>query len=783
MLRLEGEDVDAAKSLLPLLDGSLGAEEIATHLPEYDADSVIELLANLEQQGFVERVGEGDSLWRAQERFLAAWSGQGNDQMEVLRRARVVVVGLEPWGVVLASELAASAVGHLHLFDDGLVGEDDLLGSRVFSSGDCGRPRVEALADVLSHRAASTELVTGPFEELNLPGDECSLVIGALAPDELKAWLTLARICHEAGARSLSGYLQGREAIVGPLVIPGQTACWNCFRLRQAANVSQPEDERNFQEAVLQNPAPLRPRAYLASMPPLVGQLVALEAVKFLVAGASPLVGRVLIHDLIDPESALHTVVRVPWCEICGQAQVWSRAGSPSAPPAGDPSITGAQRPVETRQERKAPNLDRVTEPGELRDLLHGCVDSRVGIVNRLAVPRPKVNEPQLPFFSYAILSTYSQTRHREWQPELGFGKGLTRVDAALSAVGEAIERYSACQWPETVCRAALDELDGDVLDPRDLTLYSDEQYADPDFPYARFDPGRPIDWVRGRWLDDGAPVWVPALVAYLHYPAPAAETFCAVTTSGLAAGASIDDAASRAALELLERDSFTLTWLSMSPPRPLAVRESLEGVAAEALRQLERHAGPLEFYLLDVAAPISVVACVSSGDGEHWPGVVVGMGSHLSPVAAVRKAMLEQAQAGLSLRRAMRAGNVEIPGSPEEVRSEIDHMTYYVPSERAESLDFWRKTARQPVELCSLPEPPIASLSGLNALSERSELRLAVVDVTAPDVAESPFRVARAVGAGIQQISFGFRQEPLGNRRLQALAAGQLNPDPHPVG
>src|SRR5688500_3669091 len=74
MLRLEGEDLGAfAKSLVPLLDGSRGADEIARHLPQYEADSVLEFLANLQRQGFLEHVSEGDSCWRVQERFLAAW--------------------------------------------------------------------------------------------------------------------------------------------------------------------------------------------------------------------------------------------------------------------------------------------------------------------------------------------------------------------------------------------------------------------------------------------------------------------------------------------------------------------------------------------------------------------------------------------------------------------------------------------------------------------------------------------------------------------------------------
>jgi ribosomal protein S12 methylthiotransferase accessory factor len=124
-------------------------------------------------------------------------------------------------------------------------------------------------------------------------------------------------------------------------------------------------------------------------------------------------------------------------------------------------------------------------------------------------------------------------------------------------------------------------------------------------------------------------------------------------------------------------------------------------------------------------------VACLSLGDGESWPGAVLGLGADLSPAAAVRKAILEQAQVGLYLRGVVQTGELEIPAGPEHVRSQRDHMAYYIPAERAEALDFWRAGASEPLELGSLTEPETSSLSGLRALLSGSELRLAVVDVT----------------------------------------------------
>jgi ribosomal protein S12 methylthiotransferase accessory factor len=41
---------------------------------------------------------------------------------------------------------------------------------------------------------------------------------------------------------------------------------------------------------------------------------------------------------------------------------------------------------------------------------------------------------------------------------------------------------------------------------------------------------------------------------------------------------------------------------------------------------------------------------------------------------------------------------------------------------------------------------------------------------------------VARALGAGFQQIHFGHRLARLGNPRLLAMTTRGINPDPHPM-
>ena len=150
----------------------------------------------------------------------------------------------------------------------------------------------------------------------------------------------------------------------------------------------------------------------------------------------------------------------------------------------------------------------------------------------------------------------------------LGWGKGLTVSGAVLSAVGEAIERYSA-SLPDSdrIVWAKPSELD-EFLDPRECGLYTDAQYESDEFPYVRFDPEIEHPWVQGKWLHDGTPVFVAAIDAFLLIKIQKEQLFSQGTSNGLAAATDFEEAALRATFELVERDALMTAWLTATPGR-----------------------------------------------------------------------------------------------------------------------------------------------------------------------------------------------------------------------
>jgi ribosomal protein S12 methylthiotransferase accessory factor len=673
----------------------------------------------------------------------------------------VLIGGLPPWGLVAALALAAMGVGTLRLLDDGAVTAEDLPLVPRWRRRDLGRPRAAALAAILARQAPWCLVTAGsaagaPAELYADTGRRWDLVLGAPLADGAEATerLTdLARFAHRERITSLFGWREADEIFLGPLTLPGRTACWNCCRLRLRGapglghRLERTESELN---------------AALAAA--LLGSRLASAAVRLLTgARPTPAPGYLHIQHLRSGRLTRHRILPAVCCQVCGGAGT-----------------------IATRSSARGSRLPLPSEPtlAALSRRLGGWLDLRTGPISTLALGSSDGGAPTLPICAVALLAPYRDDLHPPTLPASGFGKGLSAIEAAVGAVGEAVERYSATLFdPERLARAPFAALPGEALDPRRLCLYCPAQYRRSGFPFARFAPARPLDWIAGRWLDTGLPVWVPAQMAYLALPVAPTERLCQMTSNGLAAGADVADAAGRALLELIERDAFLLHWLARRPGRRLVLDDSLDTGAAEVLRDLAARGARTEAYLLDAGLAIPTVVSLGLGDGQRWPGVTLGLGTDPDPRLAARKAILEHGQTGPYLHRVMAHRERPIPARPQEVRQPLDHALFYAPAERAASFDFLRAGTVSPVPLAALPAPAAPPLAACAAPLAAAGIRAVLVDVTSRDVAHSPFRVVRALATHLQPVHFGHGLERLANPRLHRLLRGAVNPDPHPIG
>ena len=371
-----------------------------------------------------------------------------------------------------------------------------------------------------------------------------------------------------------------------------------------------------------------------------------------------------------------------------------------------------------------------------------------------------------------------------------------SREVAEAAAIGEAVERYSGSFVPsERLIVASAAELPN-AVDPARFALFSDAQYAEPRFPFRPFRRETVVSWVEGFALPCGEAAFLPAQLVYMPWRRRARREarIGHATSSGLACGATLEEAVLTGLFELVERDAFMLAWhnrLSL----PLL---DWSGVP-ELVRLDRRYFEPagLSYSAVDLSVFLGVptVLGVVHGAPGHLGALGVGAASAATVAVAWRKALAE----AFSVQRWVRDRALEHADQLDREAGEIStfdgHTLYYASEERARRASF----------LDSSPERrdagEVASLEGENVLQQIEAVcrRLAergvsayAVDVSSPDVRAAGLHVAHTLSPGLCMLDVVEGARFLGGRRMYEAAYEcgllehpldpvDLNPDPHP--
>ena len=557
-----------------------------------------------------------------------------------------------------------------------------------------------------------------------------------------------AEFTRDATHRQIAslGIERGSDGIFfGPLTLPGHPGCGYCGAERMRA-VARALGVRERD----------RPARKLDSA---TGELLATTLRDLLRIGLqrSGLIDHVVVVDGPTGGRSRHRVVPLPDCPICGGAAAAT--------------------------EKTTPRLGAGTPLRRVVHALAGWVDRYTGVIGAVIPERNIDDEARLPVVVTTAPPVIAAEDGELRALPVGWGKGLTVSGALLSGVGEAVERYAASlPDPDRVVCKRPDELRGAYLDPLAMPLYAREQYETKGFPCVRYSPRVRHPWIQGVWLGTNVKVWVPAILVFLSLDIESGQEFCQGTSSGLAAAGDFNEAATRATLELIERDALLASWLTSTPGRRIRLDSSCDPRLLDIVAAITALGATVETYLLPAGVYGATVLCLARGDGKSYPGVTIGLGTGVDARAALRSAVLELGQTGPYLQRTMRARTVPVPRTPASVRTMLDHAAYYFPLSRSGMFDRIRGTAT-PVAMRDLPRTrPANPLQHCATALAASGIRVAIVDVTSADVATGPFRVARAVSPDLQPISFGYGMDRVPVARLKKLGIRAPIPPIQPV-
>ena len=436
-----------------------------------------------------------------------------------------------------------------------------------------------------------------------------------------------------------------------------------------------------------------------------------------------------------------------------------------------------------------------MTGPPAEPDPVGLLVSRRVGLVTELS-PQDRGPDEPAPTYLYTATMAHFDFRMASRQDRLSAGKGRTERAAKLSALGEAVERYSAYHVDQSrIYLADWDEVSASAMSPADLVLYSDEQYRRPGFPFARWDPSARTSWIDGVELPSGRPIALPSSLVYLAAPARPEDFFTAATSNGLAAGPSLEAAILSGLYELIERDALLICWMNRLPAVEIRLPEDAS-LSAAIVRHYARFAVRVRLFLLPTDLGAAVVMALAEDEDPRHPARLIGMGCDLDGAVAVEKAIFELCQARPSEKSRFRERVPDRLSRYEDVRELEDHPAFLSLPQNAAEFDFLSASgeSRPLADLESAAQGSAGDdLATCVAALVSAGSRVAYVDITAPDVRSAGYVVVRALVSGLQPIHFGYGEERLGGERLFAAPRNlgfrqerrhvqDLNPCPHPL-
>lgn len=430
----------------------------------------------------------------------------------------------------------------------------------------------------------------------------------------------------------------------------------------------------------------------------------------------------------------------------------------------------------------------------EVDRLSSALVSRHVGLVTEL---EPQMRGPEEPVPPYLYTATLA---HFDFLPaprraRLNAGKGRTATEARLSALGEAVERYSAYHWDPSRLWTGLAE--PGAITPVDCVRYSSAQHA-AGIQYKQWSSDVEITWIRGVELPSNTDVTLPASLVYLVSSLPRPEDYvAAVTSNGLAAGSNLTRAILGGLYELIERDALMITWMNQLPATEIDLPER-GCYAASVIRHYRRFEVRVRLFVIATDQPVTVILAVADNPPGEGPARVVGMGCDLDPVAAVDKATFEMCQARPSEAVRFRESKPEERLKRyEDVRDIDDHPGFHSLRANTGELDFLlvggKRIALSDIKKPSSDRDDAGTLARVVDGLQRVGARVAYAEITTPDVALTGFRVVRCIATGFQPIHFGFGEAPLGGTRLfeapvnwgllsHPLTEDEVNLCPHPL-
>ncbi|PEJ59565.1 bacteriocin biosynthesis protein SagD [Bacillus sp. AFS002410] len=567
------------------------------------------------------------------------------------------------------------------------------------------------------------------------------------------------------------------EGVIGPLVRPGKVGCIKCADYRRIMAGRERREMLKIDDQLLEGDGQSSDvwgtRTGLLQM----AYLIAAEVEKFMNGKETRIDERIFILNLKTFKSANHFFLPNPLCPNCGQLDDDT---SDSAIISLEPSM------------KISPSSYRSRSMDELKKVLvSDYLGQRTGFLNG------KAYDLTTPFADVVVNLPLLQG------DEGTAGRTLSYESSELTAILEGLERYCGLtpRGKRTVVHDSYQNLKDRAINPEIVGTHSKEQYSLPHFPFKSFNPKRKMDWVWGYSFMKEEPILVPELLAY--YSLGCGHGFVYETSNGCALGGSLEEAIFYGILEIVERDSFLMTWYAkLQLPRldPKSANDQELDLMIERMRLV----GGYELHLFNSTMENGVpsIVAIAKNLKESGLNLICAAGAHLDPVRAVKSAVYELAGMMLTLDKKFEenyANTMKMLLDNTLVKQMDDHGMLYGLRQAEERLKFLLddnrplRTFEQEFKWNTTHADLTKDLKDILQVFKQLNLDVIVVDQTTPELKRNGLFCVKVLIPGMLPMTFGNHLKRLNglDRVLKVpvklgyakkqLKPEQLNPYPHP--
>lgn len=534
---------------------------------------------------------------------------------------------------------------------------------------------------------------------------------------------------------------RGIEPLFGPVFhADGTGPCWTCLSHRLRGH----QEVHEFLRHIGGEQATYKPFAAESQALHGVYALVSSEIVKWLVLGdIAPINRHAVALNMATLAASHHFVMRRPQCPECGETELLS-SDRPPVP------ICLNERLVTCRNSGGSRSVAPDVTLAKYRHL----VSPISGVVSWLSRTTEE-NDTWLHVYwagsNFGMRSRSLISLRRSLRSKSA-GKGSTKEQSEVSALCEAIERYSgSVQGNEIRKRCRFSDLveEGGAIQPNDVQLFSElqldnaEELNAQEHPYnlvpRKLDLDAEVDWTPVWSLSLQRHQFLPTSMLYSMPAESRGPNDLVADSNGCASGNSLEEAILQGFYELVERDAFAIWWYN----RLEVPAVDLSSFDDEYLSNASDYYSRLDrtVWLLDITADIEIPSFVAVSHQPDAPteDIIYGAGTHPNPHIAALRSVCELNQCLSWLPGQDRRSGLPVIDEPMALswwkNARLDDCTWLAPSKSSpmrtasdyvvdESNDM-----KKEVEKCQ-------------AMVEAKGMNFLVLDQTRPDVGMPVVRV-----------------------------------------